>query len=175
MLQRSVEPEAPAPCEQVVNIDVWKNERVMIVSCAGGTELRWTAAMGREPLGAKSAIGDLRTPEGHYRIIGGLGPSRFHGFIPIDYPSLEDADRALLEGRLSDTDHARIAAAHQQGEIPPADTPIGGDIGIHGEGPRWRGDSEFLDWTYGCIAISDAQLEFLAERVAVGVPVEIHP
>jgi len=159
----------------VLKIDVWKAERAMRLICASGAQLSWPAAMGREPRGAKIGIGDLRTPEGHYQIAGDLEPSRFYGFIPIDYPALEDADRALAEGRLSSADHARIAAAHQRGERPPSDTPLGGNIGIHGEGPRWRGESQFLDWTYGCIAIPDAQLEFLAQRISAGVPVEIHP
>ncbi len=146
-----------------------------MLSCARGAQLRWTAAIGREPRGTKIQIGDLRTPEGRYRIAGDLEPSRFHGFIPIDYPSAEDADRALSDGRVSTADHARIAAARARGELPPPDTPIGGQIGIHGEGPRWRGESEFLDWTYGCIAITDEQLDFLAQRVSIGVAVEIHP
>jgi len=147
----------------------------MELFCASGATLRWTAAIGREPSGTKILVGDLRTPEGRYRVAGDLEPSRFHGFIPIDYPSIEDADRALADGRLSVADRERIAGAHQRGELPPVDTPLGGGIGIHGEGTRWRGESEFLDWTYGCIAITDTQLEFLAQRVSPGVIVEIHP
>jgi murein L,D-transpeptidase YafK len=174
---RSLETAATAPlaCDRVVKIEVWKAERSMRLSCASGAQLRWTAAIGREPHGAKTLTGDQRTPEGRYQIAGDLEPSRFYGFIPIDYPALEDADRALAEGRLSAADHARIAAAHRRGELPPTDTPLGGNLGIHGEGPRWSGESEFLDWTYGCIAISDARLDFLAQRVSSGVPVEIHP
>jgi len=167
--------ETPLVCDRVVEIEVWKDARALLVSCANGAQLRWTAAVGREPRGPKLLFGDERTPEGRYQIIGALEPSRFHGFIPIDYPSLDDADRALADGRLSAADHARIAAAHQRGERPPADTPLGGQIGIHGEGPRWSGESEWLDWTYGCIAITDAQLDFLAPRVSPGVVIEIHP
>jgi murein L,D-transpeptidase YafK len=170
-----LEPRAPLACDRVERIDVWKDEREMLLACANGAQLRWTAAIGREPRGAKLQIGDLRTPEGSYRIAGPLEPSRFHGFIPIDYPSLADADRALAEGRLTAAERARIADAHARGALPPADTALGGDIGIHGEGARWQGDSEHLDWTYGCIAVTDEQLEFLAERVAPGVPIEIHP
>jgi murein L,D-transpeptidase YafK len=174
-LEHAPKSEAPPPCDRVVGVDVWKAERAMVLTCARGAQVRWTTAIGREPRGTKMLTGDLRTPEGRYRIVGNLEPSRFHGFIPIDYPSPEDADRAVSDGRLSTADHARIAAAHQRGEMPPADTPLGGGIGIHGEGERWRGESESLDWTYGCLAITDAQLEFLAQRVSVGVMVEIHP
>ena len=57
----------------------------------------------------------------------------------------------------------------------PRDTPLGGDIGIHGEGARWAGDSERFDWTNGCIAVSDADVDFLKSRIRLGVPVELHP
>lgn len=134
-----------------------------------------TAALGREPLGPKLAGGDLRTPEGRYRISGGPEPSRFHAFVPIDYPSVADADRALAEGRIDARDHARIVAAHDRGVTPPEDTPLGGGIGLHGEGARWAGDSQHLDWTLGCIAVTDADLDFLIAHIEPGVPVDILP
>jgi murein L,D-transpeptidase YafK len=154
---------------------VYKAMRELVAHCEGGGEERMTAAMGREPRGHKLTQGDLRTPEGSYRIVGPLERNRFHGFIPIDYPSQQDADEALAEGRIGRRDHARIADAHRRGVQPPGDTPLGGDIGIHGEGRRWAGDSQHLDWTYGCVAVTDAALDFLAARVEVGVEVEILP
>ena len=134
-----------------------------------------TAAMGREPRGDKQRMGDLRTPEGRYRIIGRTESSRFHAFLPIDYPSVEDADRALREGRIGSRDHSRILEAHARGEKPPGDTPLGGEIGFHGEGERWAGDSADLDWTLGCIAVSDRDLDYLIERIEPGTPVDILP
>ena len=172
-----MEPGAPAPppCERIVRIEVRKSERALVAWCEGGAEERMTAAMGREPRGHKLLSGDWRTPEGSYRIAGPLERSRYHGFIPIDYPSLLDANTALLAGRIKHRDFVRIEEAHARGVRPPADTPLGGDIGIHGEGQRWAGDSAHLDWTYGCIAVTDAELDFIAARVEVGVPVEILP
>jgi murein L,D-transpeptidase YafK len=167
-------PAPPPPCERIDRVLVRKSERALVAECAGGGRLAFKVALSREP-GPKRSRGDRRTPEGHYRIAAAARPSRFHRFIPIDYPSLADADRALDEGRLTAAERARIADAHARGVQPPADTALGGDIGIHGEGARWQGDSEHLDWTYGCIAVTDEQLEFLAERVAPGVPIEIHP
>ena len=52
---------------------------------------------------------------------------------------------------------------------------LGGHLGFHGEGKRWRGDSRLLDWTYGCFGLADADVDFLAERSAVGTPVSIEP
>jgi murein L,D-transpeptidase YafK len=183
---RPVPPPAPAPpppaavvpppaCGRIVRIEVRKAERALVAFCEGGAVHAMPAAMGREPLGRKASSGDERTPEGAYRVAGPMRPSRFHGFIPIDYPSRADADAALAGGRIGRSEHARIAEAHARGAQPPADTPLGGDIGIHGEGARWAGDSQHLDWTYGCVAVSDADLDFLAPRLAVGVPVEILP
>ena len=158
-----------------MRIEVRKSARELVAFCEGGAERLMPAAMGREPLGHKVISGDHRTPEGRYRIAGPIEPSRFHGFIPIDYPSRADADTALADGRITRADHARIADAHARGVQPPVDTPLGGDIGIHGEGARWAGDSLHLDWTYGCVAVSDDDLDFLALRLAPGVPVEILP
>lgn len=143
--------------------------------CTRGAAVEMTVALGREPLGDKLHAGDLRTPEGRYRIAGEAKPSRFHAFVPIDYPSLDDADRALRSGRIGARDHARIARAHARGERPPSDTPLGGDIGFHGEGDRWAGDSAYLDWTFGCIAVSDRDLDFLISHVEPGASVEILP
>jgi murein L,D-transpeptidase YafK len=169
------EPQPPPECRIIVRIEVRKKERVLEAHCERGAIVKMTAAVGREPLGPKVASGDLRTPEGWYRVSGHAEPGRFHRFIPIDYPSEEDARRALEEGRISERDYGRIARARDQGLRPPPDTPLGGDLGFHGEGERWRGDSADLDWTYGCIAVTDAEIDFLAERLDVGTPVLILP
>ena len=166
----------PVPrCDRILRIEVRKSERALVAYCDGGAEEHMTAALGREPRGTKQREGDWRTPEGRYRVSGTLAPDRFHGFIPIDYPSLADAQDALVDGRIRRRDYRRIADAHERGEQPPDDTPLGGGIGIHGEGERWAGDSQYLDWTYGCVAVSDANLDFLAERLEVGAEVLILP
>lgn len=174
-MEESLPPAPPPPCERIVRIEIRKSARELVAHCEGGATLRMTAAMGREPRGHKVASGDLRTPEGLYRIIAPLERNRFHGFIPIDYPSMADAEAALADGRITARDHARIADAHARGMQPPTDTPLGGDIGIHGEGARWAGDSLHLDWTYGCVAVTDADLDRIAEMTEVGVEVEILP
>jgi murein L,D-transpeptidase YafK len=132
-------------------------------------------ALGRGDPEPKRAIGDQRTPEGHYRVSAPARASRFHLFVPIDYPSLADAEAAHAEGRLSWGDLERVRVAHARGEAPPGDTALGGSMGFHGEGDRWRGESAALDWTYGCIAMPDDQIEFLAAHVEVGTEVWIRP
>ena len=152
---------------------VHKGERRLWAECEGGAVVSLPVALGRVPLGHKRRAGDHRTPEGDYRIAGSAVRSRFHRFVPIDYPSRADADAALAERRISRADHARILAAHQRGVPPPVDTPLGGEIGLHGEGARWRGESSALDWTYGCIALADQDLDFVIARTRKGTPLSI--
>ena len=167
---------APPPaCREVVRIEVWKQERTLKAYCKRGAVLEIDVAIGRNEVGHKLRSGDHKTPEGRYRIAAPARSGRYHLFIPIDYPSLEDAARALEAGRISSVDFDRIADAHRAGEPPPIDTGLGGDVGFHGEGERWRGDSRYHDWTYGCIALTDDDIERLSDRVTVGVPVLIHP
>lgn len=163
------------PCLHIARLVAHKAERRLEIQCEGGFVFSVPAAFGRGEVGAKRSAGDQRTPEGEYRISGPARASRFHRFIPIDYPSRADADAALAEERLSPAEHARIVGAHERGALPPQDTALGGDLGLHGEGARWRGETQALDWTNGCVALSDRDIEFVAERVAEGTPLTILP
>jgi len=164
---------APAPCERIERIVVRKSERALIAACADGGELRLPVALARAP-GPKRADGDQRMPEGDYRIAGPPRPSRFHRFIPIDYPAPADAARALVEGRIGRAENDAILRAHREGRMPPQETALGGQLGFHGEGPRWRGEGA-LDWTNGCIALTDADVDRLGRLAPPGTPVRIEP
>jgi murein L,D-transpeptidase YafK len=135
-----------------------------------------TVALGRQPLGRKSRAGDGRTPEGVYWVAERPRASElYHRFIPLSYPSRADAAQARAAGAISERIYNAILDAHDIGQVPPQHTPMGGDIGIHGEGERWRGYSQSVDWTFGCVAVTDAEIDFLANRVRAGTPVTIHP
>jgi hypothetical protein len=153
---------------------VRKSERTLFIHCMGGALLSVPIALSREPYGAKRDRGDDRTPEGEYHIAGQPRPSRFHLFVPIDYPSIDDADRALREHRISPATHAAIVRAQLHGILPPQDTALGGYLGFHGEGPRWQGDLD-INWTQGCFAMSDEWIERLARLAPAGTPVRILP
>lgn len=168
-------PPEPPPCLRIERIEVSKSERRLRAHCERGRVVELVIALGRDPEGPKLRAGDTRTPEGRYRISGPAQSSRFHLFLPIDYPSVADAEAARAEDRISEGGYRRILAAHARGDAPPGDTALGGELGFHGEGRRWRGDSPHLDWTYGCIGLSDEDIDFLAERVEVGTPVWIEP
>lgn len=173
--EAAAEAPAPAPvCERIDQIVVRKAERILIATCAGGGELRMPVALARAE-GPKRARGDQRMPEGAYRIAGPLRPSaRFHRFLPIDYPTPDDAARGLAEGRIGRTEHEAIVRAHRAGRLPPQETPLGGHLGFHGEGRRWRGAGA-LDWTEGCVALGDPDIERLGALAGPGTPVSIEP
>jgi hypothetical protein len=182
-------PEAPAPpapappeaerfdppqaCRRVEAIEVRKSERRLVAECSGGVRIAFPVGLSREA-GPKVRGGDERIPEGAYRIAARPRPSRFHRFILLDYPSVADAARALAAGSITPDVKRAIEAAHARGAVPPQDTPLGGGIGLHGEGERWRDELD-LDWTEGCVAMSDAAIDLLAERAPVGTPVRISP
>ena len=168
-------PVPPPACTRIERIEVIKSTRLVRAHCVNGALVEMNAALGREPEGPKREAGDARTPEGEYRISGPPRASRFHVFVPIDYPSVADAETARDEARLSEAAYQRILSAHAHGEHPPGDTALGGALGFHGEGARWRGDSRYLDWTYGCVALSDQDIDFLADHSDIGTRVVIMP
>lgn len=168
------EPPA-ADCTRIESIEVHKSARRLVAICDGGARVRMHVALGQAPLGTKLASGDSRTPEGRYRIAAPARTSRYHRFILIDYPSRADAEAGLRSGRIDASVFEQLREALDAGAVPPQDTALGGYIGLHGEGPRWRGHSETLDWTTGCIAVRDDEIEFLAERLEPGTPLVILP
>ena len=121
----------------------------------GGRVVRaFTAELGRNGLAAKVYAGDAATPEGRYRIVQkkeGDDTAYFRA-LELDYPT--DADRR------------EFAAARGRGQVP-AGHGIGGSIEIHGHGGRGN------DWTNGCIALPNGEMDRLYEAVEVGTPVTI--
>jgi murein L,D-transpeptidase YafK len=167
--------DAARRCNRILAIEIRKSERALLAQCSDGEQLRFRAALGREPRGPKERQGDLRTPEGSYRVAGPARESRFYLFLPIDYPGEHDADRAVELGLITPKERDAIHKAREEQRLPPQWTRLGGNLGLHGEGERWQGDSEGLNWTYGCVALADRDIEYLASRVTTGTPVLILP
>lgn len=117
--------------------------------------------------------GDNKTPLGNFRVGWITTKTRYHLFLGLTYPDQEAADRALQDGRIDEAQWQAIRRATQAGRTPPQNTPLGGNIGIHGIG---AGDVEVhgqYNWTNGCVALTNAQIDRLADWVRVGTPVEI--
>ena len=132
-----------------------KHARRLTLWYAGSPVREFRVALGEQPVGPKRRAGDGRTPEGQYRIDARHRHSRYHRALRISYPS--SADRA---------------AARRSGHAP------GGAIMIHGlpAGAGWIGRHHVgLDWTRGCIAVSNEEIDEIWELVADGTPIEIQP
>ena len=91
-------------------------------------------ALGRSGAGFKTRRGDNVTPLGEYKIGWINNQSQFHLFYGLTYPSTENANEALSKGFISSSEYDAIIYAHEHGQIPPQNTSLGGQVGIHGLG-----------------------------------------
>jgi murein L,D-transpeptidase YafK len=118
--------------------------------------------------GDKVREGDGCTPEGRFYICHHNPGSRYHLSMGLSYPNIEDAERGLRNGLISKPEYGRIVEAIRKKRTPPWNTPLGGEIMIHGHGTK-------RDWTAGCIALANEDIEELYHALPDGTPVEIVP
>ena len=147
---------APLPRDAVADrLRVEKSARRLTL-LRNGTPLKtYRVALGRAPSGAKEHEGDQRTPEGVYSIDFHKPDSDYHLALHISYPEQRDNDRAAKEGRSA-----------------------GSDIMIHGlpNGRGWIGRfHRRSDWTAGCVAVADFEIEEIYRAVPDGTPIELRP
>jgi hypothetical protein len=156
---------------------VEKGKRWLTVMAGTDAVARYRIDLGFQPVGDKGAEGDGRTPEGTYRVCTKNGRSRFHRFIGLSYPGPKDGERGRREGRISAAEQAAIVGASQRRTAPPWRTALGGAVGIHGGAQRRViGDRVLgVDWTHGCIAVTDVEIESIFDFVQPGTEVEIRP
>ncbi|MFN2308115.1 MAG: L,D-transpeptidase family protein [Gammaproteobacteria bacterium] len=117
---------------------------------------------------------DGTTPLGEYRISVIKNDSKFHRFFGIDYPHLPHAERALQRGELAVEDYLIIRNAVRAGRPAPQNTPLGGHLGIHGIGAGEPEVHSDFNWTNGCIALTNEQVEELAHWIRPGTRVVIY-
>jgi hypothetical protein len=122
--------------------------------------------LGLNPVGDKIRQGDKRTPEGSYYICIKNPKSKYHLSLGLSYPGIEDAERGLEQKLITEKDYNRIIERITRKSIPPWDTPLGGEIFIHGGAETWA-------WTYGCVALNNKDIEELFKVIAVGTEVVI--
>ena len=130
-------------------------------------------AIGRNGAGEKTRRGDDITPLGNYRIGWINEKSTFRKFFGLTYPSKEDADSALKQGKIDSYTHDAIARAHLSGQVPPQDTDLGGQIGIHGLGGASLSFHKSMNWTRGCIALTNDQIDQLSQWIEKGTVVKV--
>jgi len=149
---------ASKPAQKSLHADrilVEKSQRRLTLLWHGAAVKRYRVALGGAPVGRKQCEGDDRTPEGVYRIDSRNAASAYHRALHVSYPNAADA-----------------VAARSRGCAP------GGAIMIHGtrNGFGWLGSLHTRrDWTKGCIAVTDAEIEEIWRAVPNGTTVEIRP
>jgi murein L,D-transpeptidase YafK len=139
----------------VDRILIEKNARRLMLISQGEVLKSYNIALGGNPVGPKERQGDNKTPEGTYVIDARNRDSRFHLSLRISYPNERDKNRAKELG------------------VSP-----GGDIMIHGikNGFSWVGDAHTaVDWTKGCVAVTDEGIEEISKLAPNGTIVEIRP
>ncbi len=139
----------------VVRIIIEKSKRTMTLLRQDNQVLIYRVSLGREPVGPKVMQGDNKTPEGLYFVDEKIRDSIYHRALHLSYPSLAEVERAKSLG------------------VEP-----GGGIEIHGmrDAQLWMGGEHYLfDWTYGCIALTNNEIEEVWDLVSLWTPVEIRP
>jgi len=141
--------------QQADQIIVIKSKRVLMLMQNGEILKSYRVALGKQPVGAKSRAGDFKTPEGHYSIDSRNPNSSYHLSLRISYPNSRDLQQAESFG------------------VSP-----GGSIMIHGQKPQYAHLGKLHrmeDWTEGCIAVTDREIEEIWRLVPDGVPIDIKP
>ena len=145
----------PLPAGAVADrVVVDKSARTLTLLRRGAPLKTYRVSLGGHPAGHKREEGDERTPEGVYRIDSRNARSSAHLALHVSYPSPADAARARARG------------------VRP-----GGLIMVHGilNGLGWLGRLHRLrDWTDGCVAVTNREMDEIWRAVPVGTPIEIH-
>ena len=144
-----------------------RRRRLLVLDGEGGTGVEYPVICGRRSHeGSKEIEGDEKTPRGHYYICTINKKSEFTLFFGISYPGAEDARRGLERGLIGEQQYGDIVDAISKGKRPPWNTPLGGEVGIHGGGID-------RDGTRGCIGMRDEDVMSLKRYVFSGMPVDI--
>src|SRR6185295_8175022 len=149
-------------------IVVTKSKRRLELYSDGAVVRTYKIGLGLNPVPDKIRQGDHATPEGDFYVFTKNDKSAFYLSLGISYPNIEDAERGLRDGLISRRQRDAIVAAINRKGTPPQNTALGGDIYIHGNGAS-------SDWTWGCVALENADIKELFDAVPVGTEVTIKP
>jgi len=134
---------------------VYKSKRALLAYAHGKLLKSYRISLGGKPVGAKEIEGDLKTPEGLYYINDKNQHSGYHKNLGVSYPNEKDIAHAKTLGKTA-----------------------GGDIKIHGlrNGMGFIGKLQrCVDWTFGCMALTNTEIDEIYRAVPIGTPIEINP
>ena len=147
-------------------IVVIKSKRQLKLYSARSLVRTYKVGLGLNPVDDKKRQGDRATPEGEFYVFTKNNKSAYYLSLGLSYPNIEDAERGLRDGLISQRQHDAIVRAIKRKATPPQNTALGGDIYIHGNGAS-------SDWTWGCVALENGDMRELFDAVQVGTPVTI--
>jgi len=149
-------PEKALPPNITINaLVVYKSKHQLLAYSNGKLVKTYTISLGKSPVGDKQVEGDNRTPEGVYFINDKNAHSGWHKNLGISYPDANDIAEATKAGKSAGEDIKIHGLKNGQGYI--------------GKFQRWR------DWTNGCMALTDEEIDELFNAVPVGTKIEIKP
>ncbi len=168
LFRKRIPPEVlDAVCEEP-HLVILKSQRKLLLMNSSNLIKTYSIDLGRNPRGDKRRLGDCRTPEGEFYVCRLVNPSRYHRAFLLSYPNIEDAAKGYLSGLISLTDYVRIVEANVRKQIPPQYTRLGGLLEIHGS-------RQGLDWTLGCAALSNEDMDELWHVIREHTRVTILP
>jgi len=151
---------------RVPRIVIRKEKRTLEAYDGDVLKKTYAIALGFAPSGDKEVEGDGKTPEGEFYVFTKNLQSKFHLSIGISYPAKDDAQRGFEKSLISKAERDAIISAIDAKKMPPQKTKLGGEIYLHGGGTD-------RDWTWGCVALKNEDIEELFAAVPVGTKVII--
>ncbi len=145
---------------------VYKSNYTLELYQDGKLTKTYPIALGFNPVDDKQQRGDGCTPEGEFYICHKNPASMFYLSLLLSYPNLEDAEQGLEAGLITRTQNQTITNALKNKKMPPQQTKLGGEIRIHGGGIGYN-------WTLGCIALKNEDIEELYNLLPLGTTVII--
>ncbi len=163
------------------NIVVYKKQRRLELRNGSTLIKSYRVALGANPVGHKVRQGDSRTPEGQFYICTrNSTTSAFHIFLGLSYPALPDANRGVTKKQITPREFQMIRNRLASRSAPLWETRLGGWVGIHGGtgqpvAKRIAQKRKRPDWTAGCIALTDREIEEIHAATRMGTPVLVRP
>lgn len=148
------------------SIVVTKSKRRLQLFSQGSLVKTYCVALGLSPVEDKIRAGDRRTPEGEFYICMKNSHSQFYLSLELSYPNQKHAERGLRDGLITRSQYNQIVSALARKRVPPQNTRLGGELFIHGSGSA-------SDWTWGCVALDNMDIQELFNAVPLGTPVTI--
>jgi L,D-peptidoglycan transpeptidase YkuD (ErfK/YbiS/YcfS/YnhG family) len=158
----------PVRAIQNPEIFVYKEKRRLYVIQSNVLVRDYPVGLGFHPTGDKEKEGDGRTPEGKFFVCVKKPNSRFQKSLGLSYPDKKHAERAFFAGIITPIEFRDILLAFENKTTPPWNTTLGGQIYIHAGGAH-------KDWTEGCVALYNSDMEELFQIASMGTPVSIRP